>query len=553
MRTSSEIITELLAKRGLTGEDGKRFLHPDFDHDLHDQKLMKGMDLAIPRLVQAVKNKEKIVIFGDYDADGIPATALLVRAFGLLGLEAIPLIPARSDGYGLTAIAVAAILAEHPDLVITVDNGTVSKKEVAELAETCNVIIIDHHEPDIAHLATAALALINPKQADCDYPFKELCAAGLAWKVMVALFQELNQPWEPLKWLLDLVAVATVADMVPLLGENRTLVTYGLRVMAKSRNIGIQALASIAGFDLEQVSAGDIGFKIGPRINAPSRMHLEVVNDKNAALCLLTTNDLKEADTLAHYLNTQNNERQALVDAHLAEAYAQAEIQTDKCALVVFHKDWSTGVIGLVASRLVEKYKRPAIVLAPEGDEIKGSVRSVGDIEALAMLNAASQHLERFGGHAKAAGLTLKDHDIAAFAVAIHGAKVFEGRTPETIAALCYKEPDMVLTLGEANLELAQKLQELAPYGMGFSTPLFRTTTAITSCRQVGKEKQHLSCFLEEGSVKRKAIAFRQPELEDVLGNFEIDFHLETDEWNNVISPSCIIEKIGRIKKELRA
>lgn len=548
-RSAETIVRTILEQRGLTGIEGDHFLHPDFERDIHDPALLKGMAAAIPRLVQAVQAKQKIVVFGDYDADGIPATALLVRAFKELGSEVIPLIPARAHGYGLTNVAVAAIIQEKPDVLITVDNGTVSKDEVAELSQHCDVIIIDHHEPLAGKVAEAALAIINPKQEGCAYPCKELCGCSLAWKVMQALYVALGKSPQSLKWLLDLVAISTVADMVPLVGENRVLVTYGLKVLQKSKNKGIQALANVAGFALSDISTGDIGFKLAPRINAPSRMHLEVVNGDNAPLSLLTTESSAEADELANYLNTQNSERQALVEAHLEEAYRQAEEFSEHQVLVVYHQDWSTGVIGLVASRLVERYHRPVMVLAPEGKEIKGSVRSVGNVEALALLDATQGCLERYGGHSKAAGLTLKAGMLPeVFRETLIGSSAVTPLTLIELAEAAERTPDLTLTLDEANLPLAQALEELAPYGLGFAVPLFRTEGRVSNLRAVGKEKQHLSCFLEGNGVKRKAIAFRQGKADVQEGEVcVVDFKLEAETWNGVTSPTCIIQRLQKV------
>ena len=545
-RKPSEIIEALFLKRGLTLEQQEHILKPDFERDTHDGNLMKGMKVAVSRVAHAIVNQEQIIVFGDYDADGIPATALMVRCLKYLGALVSPLIPARSDGYGLTDIAVSTILDAKPKVVITVDNGTVAQKEVATIAKNADVIIIDHHEPQEGHLAIDALAILNPKQEDCEYPFKDMCACGLVWKFLVCLYEELGKPWDILKWELDLVALSTVADMVPLVDENRTLVIYGLKVMAKTRNLGLQALADVAGIDLKSVNVGDIGFKIAPRINAPSRMHLEVVNGDNAALTLLTTEDGKQAHELAEYLHHQNAERQALVEAHLVEAYSQAEKYKDDKALIVYHGDWSTGVIGLVASKLLDRYHRPVIVLAPEGHEIKGSVRSLGDVVALDLLDSGSGFLTRYGGHAKAAGLTMqKSTSIDDFREAVLAAPCLKQGTLEEIMASSGRDADLTITLQEASLELAEVLQTLAPFGLGFAAPRFQTCAHISSPRTVGKEKQHLSCFLEEHGIKRKAIGFQYGSLSvDDQATYVVDYSLEIEHWNDVSAPSCVIKNI---------
>jgi len=407
--SNKEIIQLLLEKRGIAQDQQENFLHPDFERDTHDPFLMKGMDVAVERLGKALEHKEVVGVFGDYDADGVPATALLVRCLRAAGFQVLARIPTRASGYGLTAGVVEEIKKDKLSLLITVDNGTVAKEEVAALvAAGTDVIICDHHEPHPDQIATQALAILNPKQADCSYPFKELCACAIAWKYMKALYAQLGLSTDPLKWELDLVGLSTIADMVPLLGENRVLATYGLKVIRKTRNMGLRQLAAVAGVQLPDVGAGTIGFSIAPRINAPSRMHAETVAGTNAALQLLTTEDAGEAERLATYLNQQNAERQALLEQSLKEAEELAgKYLNDRC-LIVYNADWSTGVIGLLAGRLLEKYSRPVIVLAQEDGVIKGSVRSVGTVHAVYLMEAGAVHLERYGGHAKAGGLTMK-------------------------------------------------------------------------------------------------------------------------------------------------
>lgn len=542
----SEILTKLLVERGITPEEHSLFIEPDFTVHQHDGAGILGMDVAVQRVQQAIARQEKVMIFGDYDADGVPATALLVRGLQKVGVNVESRIPLRADGYGLTMEMVMTIVGQKPDLLITVDNGTVAADEIAALkSHDIETIVIDHHEVQEGHLATEALAILNPKQPNCSYPFKELCGCGLAWKFLVELYKALGENPEQLKWQLDLVAVSTIADLVPLVGENRVLTKFGLRVLQKSRNLGLRALAGAAGVPLEAITSGDVAFKIAPRINAPSRMHQEKYADVHAALQLLVTENEAEALTLAQYLNEQNGERQALVERHLDEAMAQAQEQSAAHALIVYGESWSTGVIGLVASKLVELYKRPVVALAMEGDSIKGSVRSVGEIHAIDLLNAGEQYLERFGGHAKAAGLTMKkDVSVEAFRGALQTWTATQTDL-ETLALSMVRKHDIELDLEDVTIELATALENLAPYGLGFPTPIFAVRAKISDVRTVGKTGKHLACFLEFEGVRKKGIAFGQANA--VIRPNEVhEVHLQVaaETWNQITSPVCQIVKI---------
>jgi single-stranded-DNA-specific exonuclease len=541
---AEHVVERILAARGIT--DREAFVRPDFTRDQHDATLMKGMDVTIARLRTALGQKERVAVFGDYDADGVPATALLVRTLGSLGMNVEPLIPTRAQGYGLTQAIVQALLASKPDLVLTVDNGTVSKREVAELVGAgIDVIVIDHHEPQEGEMADTALAIINPKQPGCPYPFKEMCACALAWKVVDQLFAALGKDRAALRWELDLVGVSTIADMVPLIGENRLLALYGLKVLRKTRNLGLKALMLQAGMEPGSVSAGDVGFKIAPRINAPSRMHAEIVEGRNAALALLTATDERAAATLARHLGARNAERQGLVDAHIKEAEAQALAMTDSLALVVHGEVWSTGVIGLVASRLLEMYRRPVIALAPEDGMIKGSVRSVDGVNAVEMLNAGNAYLERFGGHAKAAGLTMRvPADIDAFRAAVH-AFVAREHSIASLAEASERHADIALELADVTLELCAALEELEPFGIGFARPIFETECQLDAVRTVGTDGKHLSCFLTDGVERKKSIGFGLGHMAIEPGRkYLVRYTVEAETWRDVTSPNCRISAI---------
>lgn len=540
------LITEILVKRGILQSEQEFFLHPEFSRDTHDPFLMKGMKEAVARIEKAIQGGEKIAIFGDYDADGVPATALLVRAFQDLGVEVLPFIPTRQAGYGLTTVVVEVLKKAKINLLITVDNGTVAKAEIALLAESgIATIVCDHHQPDAEHIAEQALAILNPKQADCPYPFKELCGCAIAWKLAWALYQKMAKNPEPLKWHLDLVALSTVADMVPLVGENRVLTIFGLKVFRKTRNPGLQALAEVAGVSLATISAGMIGFRLAPRINAPSRMHQEMVEGEHSALRLLITKDVKEAHSLAKLLDDHNNQRQLLLERHLQEAEALVAAKLERRALVIYQEEWSTGVIGLVAGRLMERYRRPVIVLAKEGEEIKGSVRSVDGINAVEWLGSVEEQLVRFGGHSKAAGLTLQGDSVDLLETKLEEWLVQHGHTLESLQGTARRSPDLSLPLGEVTLELAEDLESLAPFGIGFPEPLFTTECLIKNTRKVGKEGQHLAAWLEQTGAQKKAIAFNQGGQEIEEGKkYQVNFAVDVEEWNHQRSPVCSIKQI---------
>ncbi len=539
------ILEKILVGRGIPLAEQEHFLRPDFYKDQYDASKMLGMDVVVSRLNKAIELAEEVLIFGDYDADGVPATALLVRTLSTLGMKVVPLIPSRAQGYGLTSVIVAEVISRAPRLLITVDNGTVAKAEIAQIADAgIDVIVIDHHEPQVGEIADRALAIINPKQENCPYEFKEMCACGLSWKVVEQLYVSRSEDVQQLKWELDLVAISTIADMVPLVGENRLFARYGLHVLQKSKNVGIRALVESAGVQIDTVSAGDVGFKIAPRINAPSRMHNELVAGVNAAVQLLITSDARQAAQLARHLTDQNTERQALVDTHLLEAERQASEMDDALVLVVFHETWSTGVIGLVASRLMDRYKRPVIALAPEDGVIKGSVRSVGAVHAVEMLEASKDELERFGGHTKAAGLTFIG-DIDQFRTKLSTYVQAQGFTLADLRRAAERTAELELNLSDVTLDLCTALEEMEPFGIGFSRPLFETVCTLNGLRKVGSTGQHLSGFLTEGSVRKKAIAFQQGD-RDVQdgGMYRVVYTVECETWRDVSSPVCHIQNI---------
>jgi single-stranded-DNA-specific exonuclease len=541
-------LIQLLGARGVAESDIEQFLAPNFSRDIHSPQLLKGMDLAVSRLEQALARNESITIFGDYDADGVPATALLTRGLETLGFTVIPLIPRRSEGYGLTSHAVQRILATQSTLLITVDNGTVAKEEIAHLKEQgVDTIVCDHHQPSEGHIADDALAILNPKQPGCAYPFKELCGCALGWKLLWALYEHLGKDPTSLKWLLDLVALSTVADMVPLMGENRALVQFGLTVLHKTRNVGLRALAEVADIPRENISGTDIGFRLAPRLNAPSRVHKDEYLGKHPSLALLLETDSEKAHQWADHLQSCNVERQGMLETQFREAHQEAEGHLEDLCLIVYRPSWSSGVIGLLAGRLVEEYKRPVIVLAQEEGVIKGSVRSIEGVDVVTLLEACSTVLERFGGHAKAGGLTLLGGigQIEYFRTLAHDFLAKRGDTLDLFIAQARHAPDLTISLTEATLELAEEIQILAPFGIGFPEPLFSSACTIASPRMVGKQATHLSCFLVQDGVRRKAISFSYSGIPAHEGMaVQALYNLNVEEYRDIRSPSCHIDEL---------
>lgn len=518
MRSPEEILQELFARRGVSARHQELLHDPRFEQ-LTDVERLVGIPQAADLLAATIQAKGSVVVFGDYDADGVPGTALMVRALRRWGVPVEGIIPKRAEGYGLTMDAVSRILAHKPSLVVTVDNGTVAQQEVAALMEHCPVIVCDHHE---AHGEEAmATVVCNPKLPQNTSPARELCGAAVAWYLLVATARRLGEDEKQLRWELDLVGLATIADMVPLTEENWLLARYGLEVLRKSRNEGLRALAAAAGVDLGTLSAGDVGFKLAPRLNAPSRMHAELVDGRNAALELLCTDVPAQAGRHARYLSQQNEARQRLVEAHLAEARVQATQDTN-AVLVVFHPQGSTGVIGLVASRLAEETGKSVVALAPEDGVVKGSVRTVGKVHALELLAQAEEVLDRYGGHAKAAGLSVK----SGAAVQRLRELVQPAQVPEPVKP----KVDMKIGLEEASLDLVQAMDVYAPWGVGFTRPVFEVEANLVRTRRAGAQSQHLLGELQDGSVRRRATWFSAPATVPE-GAVVVRATLEHDDW----------------------
>ncbi len=523
----------ILRQRGVGPEQQETFVSPDYS-GLHGPGLLSGVGLAVERMNHALANGQKIVVYGDYDIDGITATALLVDVLSQLGAQVRPYIPDRfEEGYGLNLAALKALKADGADLLISVDCGITAAHEVAEAAKFgLDIIVTDHHTvPEVT--PKAAIACINPRLPGDEYPFKDLAGVAVAFKLAVALAATHPGKVKPgrEKWLLDLVALGTVCDVVPLVEENRALVQFGLTVLRKSPRPGLRALAEASGVELSSVQASDLGFRFGPRLNAAGRLEHAA-----KALELITTTSTDRAKELAEGLNTLNRERQDETARMFAEAMQQSEDYPDDAILVLSGPDWSHGIVGLVASRVSEARHKPTIILQELGDTTKGSARSIGTFNIIEAITSAKQHLERYGGHAFAAGMTLKTSKVADLRKALNeyaAQHESELSTQKELIITCQ------LAGGLLNTQLLTQLEALEPYGNANPQPVFASKLKLVRMRPVGADQKHLQMSFEASVGQLGAIAFsaagRWPWLE--LGQLvEVAYRASKNVWQGVES-----------------
>lgn len=498
----SDIIAHLLTTRGITEPDtAASFLNPDLS-GLHDPYLLKDMDRGVQRLKKAVKNKEKILIFGDYDVDGITATALSVLVLRRIDARVSWYIPNRlEEGYGLNKEALDKIKQRQPALVLTVDCGISSSQEVEGLKSVgIDTIITDHHHP--SGPIPLASAVINPRQPDCSYPNKDLAGVGVVFKLWQALLGQ--TVLKGLKPYLDLVCLGTIADVVALKGENRILVKEGLNQLQQTRNKGLQALINTAGLKNKQIDTYHIGYIIGPRINASGRL-----GSPEKSLRLLLTDSGPEAYELAADLEKGNRDRQKIEAQTLEEALNQVEGTFDfknKQVIVLARPDWHPGVIGIVASRIVERYYRPAILITIEKNKGRGSGRSIPGFHLFDAVSVCADLLETFGGHEYAIGLSIKPEAIDAFTEKINqtAARVIK---PEDL--LPCLNIDMELPLAMVNDKLVEDIEILAPFGLGNPRPVFSTGNLNLKGRPVFLKKNGVKFFVSSAdSSAHQAITF---------------------------------------------
>lgn len=528
----SSVLSLLLVQRNIHEvEAAERFLQPSLAQ-LPDPQLMLGMDKAVSRLVRAIRDREKVVIYGDYDVDGTTSTAMLSEFFQDLGAEVDHYIPHRiQEGYSLNAGALRKIRESGAKIVVTVDNGISAVSEALVAKELgLDLIVTDHHE--LPPKLPEAYAIINPKQAGDEFPGKELAGVGVAFYLLIALRKALRENGllsdrEPnLRRYLDLVAVGTVADMAPLVGVNRILVREGLKVLSRTERPGLKALKEVAGVDGE-VGADQVGFRLGPRINAVGRL-----DDAGFGVRLLLARGEKEAMELARRLDQANAERQELEDEISREACAMVEagkLHEKRRSLVLFQENWHPGVIGIVASRLVEKYYLPSIVLSRDKDGLKGSARSIRKLNLVETLRECGEYLTKFGGHFYAAGLSLNREHLDSFSSAFDAAIRAKLVGEDFLPSLKVDVPAKLATIDPALLE---EIRRLEPFGLGNPEPvLLLSGLKVRESRIVGEK--HLKLRVGEGKSSFGAIGFRLAEKMPAL-DAEIDVACVPgwNEWN---------------------
>lgn len=506
--------TLLLARGVNTRGDALAFLNPSYNEGTHDPFLMKDMELAVKRIMLSVNGDERIVVFSDYDTDGIPGAVVLHDFFKKIGYENFTnYIPHRNhEGFGLNKDAIAKLKDDGVGLIITVDCGTANISEV-EFANSLgmDVIITDHHEPNGS--LPLAFAILNPKQKDCSYPFKELCGAGVAYKLVQALIMKgqqtswfalrgFSEGWE--KWLLDMVGIATISDMVPLVGENRIFAHFGLVVLRKSPRPGLAQLLKLSGVNQRNLTEEDVGFSIGPRINAASRM-----DKPEDAFMLLATRDTAEASKYAEYLNHINNERKGVVASMVKEAKKKLESRDDIGSVIVLgNTHWKPSLLGLVANSLSETYKKPSFVWGREGTtDIKGSCRSDGIVNLVHLMSAVtSNFFLEFGGHEFSGGFSVSHEKIHELEERLNLA--YEKVKNEEIQKLI--QIDQALSLEDITWNFFDELKKLSPFGVGNDKPLFLLKEVKpVSVSTFGKQNNHLKIIFEQSSGNKiSAIAF---------------------------------------------
>jgi len=530
-------ILTLLIQRGIKNKDEiKKFISPNYEKDINNPFLFKEMEKAMDRLKVAKEKNEKVVVFGDYDADGITSALILKIALEEVGFEVRVHIPNKeSEGYGLNDNAIRKIAKDGFTLVITTDCGIANKDEVAGADKIgIDVIITDHHHipPEIP----LAVAIINPKVTDCGYPQDNLAGVGVAFKFAQAIFETfIPEKKEKIKWLLDLVAIGTVADMVPLIGENRTLVKFGLIVLSKTKRVGLQEMFKVGRILIDENNFPDaqkISFQIAPRINAASRM-----THAQRAFDLLAEDSRVLARDLALDLEDQNSRRQKETTQIVSEADKIAKnFFKDKNFIFIANKNFPVGTLGLVAGKLAEKLKRPVAILKKEATESKGSFRSIPRINIIETIEKCSELLVKYGGHAQAAGITIKNENLEKFyekmKLIIDSELDGQDLSPEIGI-------DLELFAADINNELVEDLKKMEPFGQGNVKPVFlMKNLIIQELKWVGNGEKHLKLFLHpsEGGPKIfEAIGFNLSNRFKTLkigDEINLLFNLEQDEWN---------------------
>lgn len=540
----SPLLAALLLNRGIGSEEeaesylGKRL------KGIRDPLRLPDMQPAVDRILKAIENGEKIVVYGDYDADGVTSTALLVRFFRSVGAEVEYYIPDRmSEGYGIHILALKKIFKMHAKLLISVDCGITATGEV-ELAKSMgmDVIITDHHLP--GEKLPQAIAVIDPKRADSDYEFDALAGVGVAFHLVLALAKVLElSTKEIFLEYVEIAAVGTIADVVELMDENRVIAEYGIRQLPKSRNCGLLALQNVAGLTGKPFNSTSVAFMLAPRLNAVGRLE-----HAGEAVELLLTDDPKQAELLAGKLEETNQARKSVEQKIFREAMELLQENPAWCGqgvIVLAKEGWHPGVIGIVASRILERFYRPCIMIALDEDgQGKGSGRSIPGFHLYDALKASEQHLEKFGGHAQAAGLSIRKDEVENFRQAINKYANAHLREEDLIPKLSI---DLELGISRLSLENAKALRALEPFGMGNEKPIFCLRKARIKQVMTMSEGAHLRLEIEKNGITAQAVGFRMGALASEMRpeqEADLAFYLEVNSFRGNESVQLILQDI---------
>ncbi|CAI2765662.1 single-stranded-DNA-specific exonuclease RecJ [Flavobacterium collinsii] len=537
-----DFVATLLIQRGIeTFDEAKDFFRPSLEK-LHDPFLMKDMDKAVSRIELAIKNQENILVFGDYDVDGTTAVSLVSSYLKSHYPNIATYIPDRYDeGYGISFKGIDFADDNGFSLIIALDCGIKSIDHIAYAKErSIDFIICDHHRP--GEFLPDAVAILDPKRNDCSYPYDELCGCGVGFKLIQALGTNRNETIQDLLPYLDLVATAIAADIVPITGENRILAFYGLQVINSDPRPGIKAL--VHQVKKKTLDITDVVFIISPRINAAGR-----IKHGNHAVELLTEFNFEQAQQFASEIEQYNADRKDLDKKITKEAFQQISEnnEQDRFSTVVFQEDWHKGVIGIVASRLIETYYRPTLVFTRSGDKYAASARSVKGFDVYNALDACSEHLEQFGGHMYAAGMTLKAENYQtfkeAFETQVSSTILPEMRTPEI-------EIDAEINFSDITPKLIRILKQFEPFGPLNMTPVFMTKDIKDTgyAKTLGAEEEHLRLFVKQNNSDGiAAIGFGLGKKLDIAKNqtpFQLAYSLAENEWNGTVSNQLMLKDI---------
>ena len=536
-------LSKLLVQRGVHSfEAAKKFFRPSLG-DLHDPFLLKDMDIAVSRIETAIANKENILVYGDYDVDGTTSVSLVASYLKTITTSISTYIPDRYDeGYGISYKGIDFAADNNFSIIIALDCGIKAIDKVSyATAKNIDFIICDHHKP--GNKIPDAIAVLNPKRNDCSYPYDELCGCGVGFKLVQALAFNRGQTIEDLTQYLDLVATAIAADIVPMTGENRVLTYFGLQVINSNPRNGIKAI--IQQIDKKVLTITDVVFMIAPRINAAGR-----IKHGNAAVELLTEANFDQALEFAKKINNYNSERRVLDAQITKEALLQIEKnqEKEKFTTVVFDKKWHKGVIGIVASRLIETYYRPTLVFTKSGNKLAASARSVKGFDVYDALEKCSEFIEQFGGHKYAAGLTLEPTNYAAF----------KNKFEEVVASSIERELlipeitiDASLELSDINPKFFRIIQQMGPFGPQNMKPVFTTTSVRDNGygKTVGSDKTHLKLNIIYGADQKtyNAIGFGMGDkMKFIENDFDIAYSLDENEWNGNTSIQLLLKDLKK-------